>query len=146
MRTGMTLSLIAFLTCIIRARAKENKKKSGAPAPRFPPRKRPRKNEMAAKKVTRKDLSDASETYKNWGKWGPDDEIGTLNYTSAEDIIQAAKLVRKGQVISLALNYDKDGPQGGKTKFPPVGRFNPVHTMLRSGSDAYSGTLDKRGI
>src|ERR1043166_8643129 len=29
----------------------------------------------------------AAEKYKNWGKWGPDDEIGTLNYTSAEDIV-----------------------------------------------------------
>jgi kynurenine formamidase len=97
-------------------------------------------------RVTRVELDATAARLKNWGKWGPDDQIGTLNYTTAEDIIQAAKLVRKGQVISLALNYDKDGPQGGKTKFPPVGRFNPVHTMLRSGSDAYSGTLDKRGI
>ena len=22
----------------------------------------------------------AVEKYRNWGKWGPDDEIGTLNY------------------------------------------------------------------
>ena len=36
---------------------------------------------MAAKKVTRQDLRDAAEKYKNWGKWGPNDEIGTLNYT-----------------------------------------------------------------
>src|SRR6185295_15802928 len=56
---------------------------------------------MAARKVTRQDLSDASEKYKNWGKWGPDDEIGTLNYTSAQDIVAAAQLVKKGKVISL---------------------------------------------
>ena len=37
---------------------------------------------MAGRKVTRDDLRDAAEKYKNWGKWGPDDEIGTLNYTS----------------------------------------------------------------
>ena len=35
-----------------------------------------------AKKITRQDLRDAAEKYKNWGKWGPDDEIGTLNYTT----------------------------------------------------------------
>ena len=96
--------------------------------------------------VNRASLDIAAARLKNWGKWGPDDQVGTLNYTTPQDIIHAATLVRKGQVISLALNYDKDGPQGGKTKFPPVGRFNPVHTMLRSGSDAYAGTLDKRGI
>ncbi|MDB5514708.1 MAG: cyclase [Tardiphaga sp.] len=97
-------------------------------------------------KVTKKDIEAAAERLKNWGKWGPEDHIGTMNYTQPADIVRAASLVRKGQVISLALNYDNKGPQGGKTKFPPVGRFNPVHTMLRTGTDAYSGVLDKRGI
>ena len=99
-----------------------------------------------SKKVTRDDLRAAAEKYKNWGKWGPDDEIGTLNYTSAEDIVAAARLVKKGKVISLALNFDNNGPQGGKTNYPALGRINPLHTMLRTGTDAYSGVLDKRGI
>ena len=34
---------------------------------------------MPARKLTRQDLRDAAEKYKNWGKWGPADEIGTLN-------------------------------------------------------------------
>ena len=101
---------------------------------------------MSTKKVNRKDMSAAAEKYKNWGKWGPNDEIGTLNYTSAEDIINAAKLVKKGKVISLALNFDHTGPQGAKSKYPSMGRTNPIHTMLRTGTDAYSGVLDKRGI
>ena len=33
---------------------------------------------MAGRKVTRDDLRKAAEKYKNWGKWGPDDEIGPL--------------------------------------------------------------------
>jgi hypothetical protein len=41
---------------------------------------------MAERKVTRDDLRQAAEKYKNWGKWGPADEIGTLNYTQPEDI------------------------------------------------------------
>jgi kynurenine formamidase len=97
-------------------------------------------------KLKRKDIETAAERLKNWGKWGADDELGTLNYTSADDIVAAARLVRKGKVYSLAINLDSKGPQSGKTKFPPVGRFNPVHTMLRTGTDAYSGTLDARGI
>ena len=48
-----------------------------------------------AKKITRDDLRQAAEKYKNWGKWGPDDEIGTLNYTSPADIVAAARLVKK---------------------------------------------------
>jgi hypothetical protein len=39
---------------------------------------------MAARKITRQDMRDAAEKYKNWGKWGPNDEIGTLNYTSRQ--------------------------------------------------------------
>jgi kynurenine formamidase len=101
---------------------------------------------MPARKFTRKDLADAAEKYKNWGKWGPDDEIGTLNYTRPEDIIAAAQLVKKGKVISLALNFDQHGPQGAKSKYPALGRINPLHVMLRTGTDAYSGALDHRGI
>ena len=101
---------------------------------------------MTSKKITRQDLHDAAEKYKNWGKWGPNDEIGTLNYTTPADIIAAAQLVRKGKVISLALNFDHTGPQGAKSNYPAMGRTNPIHTMIRTGTDAYSGVLDKRGI
>jgi kynurenine formamidase len=101
---------------------------------------------MSARKLTRADLREAAEKYKNWGKWGAGDEIGTLNYTRPEDIVAAAALVKKGKVISLALNYDQNGPQSGKTKYPPLGRINPLHLMLRTGCDAYAGVLDKRGI
>src|SRR5690348_4739289 len=108
----------------------------------------PEKNgrNMAARKLTRKDLAEAAEKYRNWGRWGPADEIGTLNHTTAEDIVAAARLVRKGKVISLALNFDHTGPQGAKSKYPSMGRTNPIHTMLRTGTDAYSGVLDHRGI
>ena len=101
---------------------------------------------MTGRKLTRDDLREAAEKYKNWGKWGPDDEIGTLNYTSPEDIVAACQLVKKGKVISLALNFDHTGPQGAKTKYPTMGRINPLHTMLRTGTDAYAGVLDSRGI
>jgi kynurenine formamidase len=97
-------------------------------------------------RVTRALLTEYSEKYKNWGRWGPDDEIGTLNYTSPEDIIGAAQLVKKGKTMSLGLNYDQFGPQGAKTPYPAMGRFNPIHMMTRTGTDAYSGVLDHRGI
>src|SRR5438046_7919074 len=101
---------------------------------------------MPARKLTRQDLRAAAEKYKNWGKWGPNDEIGTLNYTRPEDIVAAARLVKKGKVISLALNFDNNGPPGAKGQYPAMGPRNPVHTMLRTGTDAYAGVIDKRGI
>src|SRR3974390_3609441 len=93
---------------------------------------------MAGRKVTRDDLRQAAEKYKNWGKWGPDDEIGTLNYTQPEDIVAAAKLVQKGKVISLALNFDHTGPQGAKSKYATMGRTNPIHTITSPGPAAYA--------
>ena len=98
------------------------------------------------RKLTRKDVRKAAKRYSNWGRWGKSDEIGTLNFTTPEDIVAAAQLVKKGKVISLALNYDQHGPQGAKSKYPALGRFNPIHLMTRTGTDAYSGVLDHRNI
>ena len=102
--------------------------------------------EGATRKLTMEDIRAAAERLKNWGRWGAEDEIGTLNHTRAEDIVAAARLVQKGKVISLALAYDEKGPQGAKTSYGSIGRFNPIHVMLRSGTDAYSGVLDHRKI
>ena len=71
----------------------------------------------------------------NWGRWGPDDELGTLNFITPEKVTQSAGLVRKGKVISCALPYDENGPQVG------TNRFNPIHLMIRTGSDAVAGTI-----
>lgn len=98
------------------------------------------------RKLTRNDLAAAAEKYRNWGRWGADDEIGTLNHVRPEDIVAAAGLVRSGKVISLCLNYDHHGPQGARSDYPSLDRFNPLHFMLRTGTDAYSGVLDHRGI
>jgi kynurenine formamidase len=101
---------------------------------------------MPARKLTREDLREAAEKYRSWGRWGPDDEIGTLNHVRPEDIVAAARLVRKGKVFSLALDFDDRGPQGARSKYPALGRINTLHTMLRTGTDAYAGVLDHRGI
>ncbi len=43
----------------------------------------------------------------NWGKWGPDDERGTLNYTTPDHVRRAAALVRSGRSVSMARPIDK---------------------------------------
>lgn len=43
------------------------------------------------------------ESVKNWGRWGPDDVRGTLNYITPEHVRRAASLVRSGRSISMAL-------------------------------------------
>lgn len=44
------------------------------------------------------------------GRWGPDDERGTLNLIGAEQIIAAARLVRQGVVVPLGAPVGPDGP------------------------------------
>lgn len=39
----------------------------------------------------------------NWGRWGPDDERGTLNYITPTEICRAASLVRSGRTVSMAV-------------------------------------------
>jgi kynurenine formamidase len=73
--------------------------------------------------------------HSNWGRWGEDDERGTLNHVTAADIAGAARLVRGGRAISLAVPFDEDGPQRGT-----FNRFNPIHLMTRDGADAIAGT------
>ena len=54
-------------------------------------------------RVTRELLTEYAEKYKNWGRWGPDDEIGTLNFTSPEDIIGAVD-VQSGEIVGYQAN------------------------------------------
>src|SRR3954469_15623306 len=37
----------------------------------------------------------------NWGKWGEDDEVGSLNYLGPEQVLAAVGLVRQGKVFTL---------------------------------------------
>ncbi|WP_280350492.1 cyclase family protein [Nocardia abscessus] len=70
----------------------------------------------------------------NWGRWGPDDVHGTLNFLDDEARRRAAGLVTTGRVFSLAQPFDADGPQKGWRR-----RTNPVHTMTDTGLDAEHG-------
>ena len=95
-----------------------------------------------AKKFNMAHLRATAQKCSNWGRWGPHDEIGTLNYVTPQDIIDAARLVRKGKAFSLALNFDRNGPQRGLWG----NRFNPIHTMLATGTDAVAGNQDSGGL
>jgi kynurenine formamidase len=47
------------------------------------------------------------DSVKNWGRWGPDDELGTLNYVTPETISAAAGLVSSGRRVSMAIPINK---------------------------------------
>lgn len=79
-------------------------------------------------------FDEIAERLSNWGRWGDDDQRGTLNLVTPEAVANAARLVRRGAVFSLALPYGSEGPQlaGGP-------RFNPMLLMVRDGGDELTG-------
>jgi len=74
------------------------------------------------------------EECSNWGRWGAEDQRGTLNYITPETVRRAASLVQSGKAISLQLPLDGEGPQTGA-----FGRVNPVHQMVATGTDHLAG-------
>jgi kynurenine formamidase len=65
----------------------------------------------------------------NWGRWGDDDELGTLNFVTAEKRIRAAQLVKTGKIFDVGMAFDENGPQDGHF------RTNPIHVMTLAPSD-----------
>jgi kynurenine formamidase len=68
-----------------------------------------------------------SAQVRNWGRWGPDDELGTLNLITPEARRRAAACVRTGKAFSLALPLSE--AEGIQTGAIP-GRINPLRTMV----------------
>ena len=67
-----------------------------------------------------------AKAVNNWGRWGPDDQRGTLNFITPDLVRRAAGLVRDGKTFSLAIPLSEDGPQLGFVR----GRTNPEHRMI----------------
>ena len=55
----------------------------------------PRKGKK--KLLTKADVMRKCKQLSNWGKWGPNDELGVLNYITPEDIANAAAFLASDQ-------------------------------------------------
>ncbi|GAF47618.1 cyclase family protein [Rhodococcus wratislaviensis] len=73
---------------------------------------------------------EVADRIRNWGRWGEEDRLGTLNLITPESVVAAAGLVRTGRTFSLAIPFDASGPQGGRF------RSNPERLM-----SAINGTM-----
>jgi len=48
------------------------------------------------------DMTDLlADAPSNWGKWGPDDEVGALNYLTAEEVMRGVAHIKQGSVFTL---------------------------------------------
>ena len=76
----------------------------------------------------------------NWGRWGADDELGTMNLITEEKTREAAALVQRGITVSLAHN-----PMPDEAVDNPDYAFN--HTMGESlRSDTYEFRYHGYGV
>jgi kynurenine formamidase len=80
---------------------------------------------------------DSFEQVSNWGRWGPNDEMGTLNFITPAKIHEAANLVRSGRVVSIA--HDLSVVASAKNAVPIK------HTMVSKGGVAH-GAFDELTI
>ncbi len=58
-------------------------------------------------------ITAAAEQYNNWGRWGADDVLGTLNFIDAAKRVEAAALVTTGRdVLLIATVRHRRTPEG----------------------------------
>ncbi|MGW7302515.1 cyclase family protein [Streptomyces sp. NPDC054829] len=81
---------------------------------------------------------DIAKRVNNWGRWGADDELGTLNLITDGVVREAAACVRSGRRVPLALPLSQDGVQTGMIP----GRINPLHAMVQINQEIFGpGTV-----
>ncbi|MFI7056086.1 cyclase family protein [Streptosporangium canum] len=77
----------------------------------------------------------------NWGRFGPDDQRGTLNLLTPATVLAALASATTGQVISLAMPIRGATSSAAPTTVPHLrGRPLPQHFMSVDGGDYAAGT------
>ncbi|HEY3144065.1 MAG TPA: cyclase family protein [Acidimicrobiales bacterium] len=71
-------------------------------------------------------LRELGAKVSNTGRWGADDQRGTLNLLTPSAVLRGIAAARQGKVFSLAIPFDENGPQTGAIP----GRENPRREML----------------
>jgi kynurenine formamidase len=95
--------------------------------------------------LTREDVDRWMSELSNWGRWGKDDQAGTVNLITPATRKAAAAEVREGVSISLALDADlpKEGSTGGPLPGmgggPPRGGGNPPPAAAPAGAPPAPG-------
>jgi kynurenine formamidase len=76
------------------------------------------------------ELEQLAARVSNWGRWGADDQRGTLNLITPDVVMRGISSARRGRVFSLAIPFDRSGPQWDNVHMPE--RTNPelrTHTV-----------------
>ena len=116
LRFGSYLCLMVCLSCFVKSLAAD---------------------EPVVPKVTKADVEAMMKDLSNWGRWGKDDQLGTLNLITPAKRRQAAALVKDGVSVSMAYRQT-----GGKEKeengFRHVMEINPVDNEVSGAGDVFT--------
>ena len=63
---------------------------------------------------------------KNWGKWGPDDEVGSLNYLTRAEVLRGVASVRSGKTFTLQIQM---GNPAGDPVWPGRSQARRLNVM-----------------
>ena len=72
-------------------------------------------------------FTELASRVSNWGRWGPDDQVGTLNLIDEAARLRGVGAVRDGTAFALGLPLSE--AEGIQMGFVP-GRVNPTRTMV----------------
>jgi kynurenine formamidase len=93
--------------------------------------------------VTMAEFDAIFESVKNWGRWGPDDQLGTLNYITPAMVREAAGLVLSGRKVSMEIPINKiAGPDNPN----PANHFVSQAHDIDIGSSGLRFGLDYLGM
>ena len=67
--------------------------------------------------VTASTVAQWMDDLSNWGRWGDDDQLGTVNLITPEKRRQAVGLARSGTSVSLSHNYLKEPAEDATSPF-----------------------------
>src|SRR6202046_1767927 len=94
-------------------------------------------------RVTLREFDEIFESVRNWGRWGDDDELGTLNYITPDLVRAAAGLVRSGRRATMAIPMNTTA---GPDNPSPVIRHVVQGHDIDIGSSSVTFATDYLGI
>ena len=84
---------------------------------------------MQRQPMSADEVGSLHQRLSNWGRWGPEDQLGTLNFVTAELIADAASSVESGQTVSCSRPLPTE---------PAPDNLNPVvHHMTGTATEGY---------
>jgi len=83
--------------------------------------------------MSRKEFDELFEQVCNWGRWGAEDEKGTLNYLTPAMVRKSASMVKSGRTVSMSRPIETSAAVDNAT--PMVHRMTRLYHRPKDGSE-----------